>query len=292
MTDRADYFEKARGWATDTQLREGRLQRIAWTIAGVATAVALFEAVALALLTPLKTVQPITLLVDRQTGYVQALDPLQPRRVGADAALTQSFLAQYVAAREGFDRATVGNDYRRVALWSSGLARSQYLSLMPASNPDSPLARYTGGSTIVARVKSVSPLSDGTALVRFDTQQQDRNGSAGPSRPWISVIRYHYSNAPMAFEDRLINPLGFQVASYRRDAEAPNVAPPAIAANMEGPAQSVPSRLAVSTASAPTPVSNPRQRAILYGGRVAIRDVPLNQIPLGSPLVSHPDGVN
>ena len=35
----------------------------------------------LAMLAPLKTVQPITLLVDRQTGFVQALDPQSPQRV-------------------------------------------------------------------------------------------------------------------------------------------------------------------------------------------------------------------
>ena len=34
---------------------------------------------------PLKTVEPYTLLVDRQTGFVQALKPLDPR---ADLAAT------------------------------------------------------------------------------------------------------------------------------------------------------------------------------------------------------------
>ena len=286
MSDRSDYFEKARNWATETRSREARLRRIAFTVAGIAAGIALFEAVALALLVPLKTVEPITLLVDRQTGYVQALDPLQPRRIGADAALTQSFLAQYVVAREGFDRATVAHDYRRVALWSAGLARSQYLASMPASNPASPFARYPDGMVVVTRVKSVSPLSEGTAMVRFDTERQDRSGGVGPAQPWIAVIRYRYSDAPMAFEDRLVNPLGFQVASYRRDPEAPPL-PPAQTANTEQ--AQAPQRVAMATPPYPSVASRSEARANVYGAREIVRNVSINQIPMGSPLESHPD---
>jgi hypothetical protein len=90
MMNKIDYFQRAESWAVDSQETSDRSRRIAWTVAGVAAAIAMLEAVALALLTPLKTVQPITLLVDRQTGYVQALDPVRPRRVAADQALTQS----------------------------------------------------------------------------------------------------------------------------------------------------------------------------------------------------------
>jgi type IV secretion system protein VirB8 len=33
------------------------------------------------------------------------------------------------------------------------------------------------------------------------------------------VISYRYSGAPMSADDRLLNPLGFEVTRYRRDAE-------------------------------------------------------------------------
>lgn len=224
MNQNPNYFEQAASWAESAQAGAERSRRVAWIIAGVAVALAFFEAVALAMLAPLKTVQPITLLVDRHTGYVQALDPQSPRRVVADDALTQSFLAQYVAAREGFDRATVPADYRKVALLSAGSARTAYLASMPASNPASPLNLYGPGTIVSVRVKSVSKLEPGTALVRFDTQQQDGSGRFGAVQPWISVIRYRFSDAPMSVEDRLVNPLGFQVLSYRRNAEAPSPA--------------------------------------------------------------------
>lgn len=219
--NKVDYFARAESWAVSSQEGSAKSRRIAWTVAGVAAAIAMLEAVALAMMMPLKTVQPVTLLVDRQTGFVQALDPVAPRRIAADDALTQSFLAQYVSAREGFDRATVSADYRRVALWSAGRARSAYLAAMPATNPESPLRRYPAGTTVTAQVKSVSRLNDGTALVRFDTLRQDPNGHVEMGQPWVAVIRYRYVDAPMAMQERLVNPLGFQVTSYRRDAEAP-----------------------------------------------------------------------
>ena len=37
---------------------------------------------------------------------------------------------------------------------------------------------------------------------------------------WAAQIRYRYSGEPMSLEDRLANPLGFQVIEYRRDQEA------------------------------------------------------------------------
>jgi type IV secretion system protein VirB8 len=305
VSDRRDYFARAESWSDDSRVAAARSTRMAWTIAGIAIGVAALEAVALAMLAPLKTVQPITLLVDKQTGFVQALDPLTPRRVGADEALTNSLLAQYVTAREEFDRATVGADYRRVALWSGAGPRQVYVAQMPATNPASPFQRYPAGATVDARIKSVSRLGAGVALVRFDTQLQDRNGRADPPQPWLSVVRFRYLDAPMRFEDRLVNPLGFQVVSYRKDAEAP---PPstspqnALAASPQASSEPAPTRALLSSpavlvrqpASAPsyTIVAPPAvARRTLRArnddpqtGTLQRREVPINNLPLGSPL--------
>ncbi len=179
------------------------------------------------LLTPLKTVEPYTLMVDRTTGYVQALKPLDQSKIAPDTALTQSFLVQYVIAREGFDMATVNANYRKVALFSADTARSSYLQQMQVSNPQSPLVLYPRSTIVDVRVKSVSPIGKDAALVRFDTVRSDAGAQAQPPRAWVAVIRYRYSDAPMSLEDRFVNPLGFQVIGYRKDPEvlAPDGAP-------------------------------------------------------------------
>jgi type IV secretion system protein VirB8 len=214
-----EYFARARDWASDRFLRIERASRRAWIAAAIAATVAVLEGIALILLVPLKTVEPVTLLVDRHTGYVQAVRPLDPQKLEASEALTRSFLAQYVSAREGFDRATARPDYRKVALWSAGPARSTYLAKMSPDSFENPFKRYPPGVVVATAVKSISKLSPDTALVRFDTSVLS-GGQVRQARPWIAIIRYRYTGAPMRFEDRLVNPLGFQVLSYRRDAEA------------------------------------------------------------------------
>lgn len=222
------YYREAQSWAHDKQDMLRKSRRTAWLIAAGAAAIAVLEALALIVLMPLKTVEPYTLLVDRHTGFVQALQPLDPQQISGDAALTQSFLVQYVIARESFDIDALEANYRRVALWSGETARSGYLALMQASNPNSPLARYPRSSVIETRVKSVSPVGRNVALVRFDTVRRDAGGQVQPPQSWVAMIRYRYSGEPMRLEDRFVNPLGFEVLRYRRDAETlPPELPPA-----------------------------------------------------------------
>lgn len=214
------YYAEAASWNRDRVQSMRTSHRIAWGIAAAAALVAVLEAIALVLLTPLKTVQPYTLMVDRTTGYVQALKPLDEATITPDTALTQSFLVQYVIAREGFDTASLNADYRKVALFSADAARNGYLQQMQVSNPQSPLVLYPRTTLIDARVKSVSPLGPNAALVRFDTLREDKGGEPRLVGSWVAVVRYRYSPAPMALEDRFVNPLGFQVVSYRKDPEA------------------------------------------------------------------------
>src|SRR3546814_19231102 len=77
-------------------------------------------------------------------------------------------------AREGLDIDMLQSDYRKVALWSAGRARDDYLAGIQASNPDSPLMRLPRSSLIEADVKSVTPVSDDSPMVRFDTWRRDR----------------------------------------------------------------------------------------------------------------------
>lgn len=225
----AAYFREASSWAGDRRDALVSSRRTAWIIAGAAALIALFEALALLILVPLKTVVPYTLLVDRQTGFVQALKPLDTQLVSSDRALTQSFLVQYVIAREGYDYATLQADYRKVGLWSTGSARSDYISSMQAANPASPLARFPRSTVIEVVVKSVTALSDNSGLVRYETIRRDVAGQPQSAQAWVAVVHFRFSGEPMSVADRFINPLGFQVDRYRRSQEAAppvSIAPP------------------------------------------------------------------
>ena len=226
------YYEQAGSWARDRQDALRASRRVAWIVAGAAVVVAVFEATALVLLMPLKTVEPYTLMVDRNTGYVQALKPIDAQKIAPDTALTQSFLVQYVIARESFDVDALQDNYRKVALWSADPARADYIASVQFSNPGSPLARFPRSTVIETRVKSVSPLGGNAAMVRFDTQRRDAGGQPLPLRSWVAVIRYRFSTEPLQQSDRFLNPLGFKVLRYRRDQEqAPAAIEPMVTTN-------------------------------------------------------------
>lgn len=231
------YYKEAATWNRDRLEALNRSRRTAWWVAGSAAAIAILLALTLIVLMPLKTVVPYTLLVDKTTGYVQALKPLNPDKVSPDSALTQSFLVQYVIARESYDVDTVRTNYNKVALWSAEIARADYLNLMQVTNPLSPLNLYPRTTVVETDVKSVSPVSANAALVRFDTIRRDANGVAQPPRAWVALIRYRYSGEPMKLEDRFINPLGFQVLRYRKD---PETAPPPSPIPVVGPVATTP----------------------------------------------------
>jgi len=196
-----------------------RSNRRAWLVAAVVAAIALLEAIALVYLVPLKTVEPYTLLVDRQTGNVEALAPLDAQMVSPDTALTRSFLVQYVIARENFDNANVQDDYRKVSLWTAGNERQRYVTLMSANNPLNPISYMPRGGTIRTEIRSVSSLGANRSMVRFTTTRTDPGARARAPSYWAAIIDYEFSGAQMSEADRLINPLGFQVTRYRRDAE-------------------------------------------------------------------------
>lgn len=252
-----EYYKGAQSWADEKSASIASSRRIAWAVAAGAAAIALLEAIALVLLVPLKSVVPYTLLVDRQTGHVEALKPLERSTITPDAALTRSFLVQYIIARESYDYDSLQDSYRKVALWSEGDARSQYLGGMQASNPASPLATLPRRALVQVQVRSVSSLNADTSLVRFSTIQTDPGGQAQPPQFWAAVVKYRYSGAEMSAEDRMTNPLGFQVVRYRRDAET---LPEAIPAVVGGPTTATSFPQAMQAPQATQPLQTIRRR--------------------------------
>lgn len=213
------YYEDANTWSRDVHGALRASRSMAWLVAIAFGIIALLEAVALIVMMPLKTVVPYTITVDRQTGYVETAASILPGKLTQNTAVNQAFLAQYVLAREGFDATDLQANYRKVAVWSSGDARNRYLRDMAATNPQSPVKLYPATSVLQPIIKSISILSPSSAIVRFDVERRDYGAASGERRSYAAVIGYRYSDAPLRMEDRLLNPLGFQATSYRRDSE-------------------------------------------------------------------------
>ena len=219
MTDRDDYYAAARSWADGQASASSRETRIAWRVAAGAALIAVLLALALVFLVPLKSVQPYVLTVDRQTGAVEAMTTLQNGQLSQNEAVIQAQLAGYVIARETFDATDLAQQYRRVQVMSARPVASAYVAEMAANNPASPLNALSSGDTVSIRIRSVSLISDGAALVRFTATRSALGAPTGQSTDYVAAISFGFNGRPLRQADRYDNPLGFQVTRYRRDVE-------------------------------------------------------------------------
>ncbi|MFN9015067.1 MAG: virB8 family protein [Hyphomonadaceae bacterium] len=222
---RAHYYEASSTWAQDTHATLRRSQRTAWIVAGIAVGIAAIQAVALVVLVPLKQTMPYTITVDRETGYVQTTRGVNLGTLSEPEAVAQSFVVQYVLARETFDAADYREQYRKTLAWSQGAAETDYLRDWDKSNPNGIQSRVSPNTRIQVTVKSVTILGPRSAMIRFDTERSESGGGAGMRQPWVASVVYSFSGKPINEQDRYLNPLGFQISSYRRDAETTQPVP-------------------------------------------------------------------
>lgn len=215
----AAYFTESRSWDADRLRAAERSRRLAWSAAGLASLCATAAVTAVAILTPLKTVEPFVVRVDRTTGAVDVVTALTGERpVTYDEAATKYFLAQYVRAREGWLAPAAESNFRQVSIMSTPAEQQRWADAYRPTNPDSPQNRLGATAEAQVEIRAVSFVAPEVANVRF--RKTVRRASALETTDWVATIAFLYAKAPMAEADRLRNPLGFQVTSYRADPEA------------------------------------------------------------------------
>ncbi|WCR55099.1 virB8 family protein [Bartonella clarridgeiae] len=212
-----EYIREARSFDID-RMRNMRLQMkifMALTVLFGLMAIAL--ALAVVALTPLKTVEPFVIRVDNSTGIVDVVSVLKDEPQNYDEAITRYFVSKYIRARESFQLSETANNFRIISLLSSLEEQNRFAKWYSGNNPESPQNIYQN-MTVAITIKSISFLSKDLIQVRYYKTIRDPNGKEDISH-WVSVMNFSYVNARLSVEDRLINPLGFQVSAYRSDPE-------------------------------------------------------------------------
>lgn len=212
------YFAEARSWDQDRLRSAERSRKLAWAAAAGATLLAAVAVGAVAALAPLKTVQPYVVRVDRATGAVEVMNGLKAGPdVTYEEAVTKSFLATYVRARESWLAPAAEANFRQVSIMSTPAEQQRWADTFRPSNPTSPQVVYGPGAEALASVRAIGFVAPNVANVRF--HRSIRQGGQLIDTDWIATVAFTYAKAPMAEADRLRNPLGFQVTSYRADPE-------------------------------------------------------------------------
>lgn len=216
--DLKTYFSEARSWDQDRLRGAERSRRLAWTCAGVMALLAVSAVAAVATLTPLKTVAPYVVRVDRATGAVEVMTGLSgTRNLTYEEAVTKSFLATYVRARETWLAPAAEANFRQVSIMSTPEEQQRWAAYFRPTNPTSPQLAFGPGAEAQVAVRAISFVAPKVANVRF--HRTVRQGGQVADSDWIATLAFTYAKAPMSEADRLRNPLGFQVSSYRSDPE-------------------------------------------------------------------------
>ncbi|WP_336293858.1 virB8 family protein [Bartonella sp. CB169] len=211
------YYEESRGLERELINEFIKSRKTAWRVAG---AVGIFGLLGMmcgvvGFSQPAPT--PLVLRVDGTTGAVDVISVMREHETSYGEVVDRYWLNQYILNRETYDYDTIQLNYDTAALLSAPTVQQEFYKIYEGENArDKVLANK---ARITVKVRSIQPNGRGQATVRFTTQQHDSNGAIGLKQHQIATIGYTYVGAPMKSSDRLLNPLGFQVTSYRADPE-------------------------------------------------------------------------
>lgn len=219
-----------------------RSEKRAWIIAMVSILMSLILAGGYFYMLPLKKIEPYMIMADAYTGTV-SLSKLQGdyafKSLTTQEAIQKSNVTHYIVARESFDFVTTSSrDWQLVHLWSEGAVSQSYKELHDINNPQAPAKLYGRDKILRVEILSITPRTRGTpekpiyeASVRFQRNVTDkRTGLTRLLDNRTATLEYVYNNnLAMSDKQRIDNPLGFRVISYRVDGDAtgaPVIAPP------------------------------------------------------------------
>lgn len=222
VVEAPDYLQQAQSWELDRAARAERSKKVAWGVAGVAAAIALAEAIALAGLTPLKKSEPYVIRVNDTTGVVDVV-PIYTGTSNPGELVTRSQLNTYVIARERYFYGTAETDFEQVASMNTAQLNQAWATYWDKASPQSPINLYKDGTTVRVQIRSISFLKLGSgkevAQVRFTKFARPGGTGDDQATHWVSTIDFAYSKPSSDEKLRSLNPLGFKVVEYQREPE-------------------------------------------------------------------------
>lgn len=220
----ARYWEESASWEAD-RIQQWRDSARIWRwVAAAGWSCALGASVALTVLMPLKQVEPYVIRVDNSTGIVDVV-PQYDGRAQPSQLVTRYLLSHYVGVCQRFNLAMAESDYTECGALHSAQRNQLWYAQWKRSNPESPLNLYKDGTTVQARVTSVTFLKDaerdpGLAQVRYIRRVQPAGDGAEQLSHWIASIRYDYVQPSRDARLRGLNPLGFRIVDFHAEQEA------------------------------------------------------------------------
>lgn len=213
------YLEESRGLERDFIGEILASRKIAWRVACGFGLLALLAFITAIVAARREAPTPMVLRIDNSTGSVDVLTTIAKQEKTYGEIVDIYWLNTYVLNRESYDYNSIQMLYDTTALLSTPEVQREYYSIYDGQDArDKVLKDHT---RIIVKILSITPdLGGGKATVRYTSQEKSSNGQVGTLNHLIATIAYKYTDAPIGLVDRRINPLGFQVTSYRTDPES------------------------------------------------------------------------
>jgi type IV secretion system protein VirB8 len=153
-----------------------------------------------------KSLEPYVIEVEEKTGVATTVDQLTSQNFTADIMVRKYFLNQFVHAASGYDPKTYAADVTKVRLFGAPAVYSDFRRRIRSRD-------LGDTSKIDIRIKSIQFPNNNTARVRI-LKQISKADTQTENKDEVIDITFYFADLKLTMEERLINPLGFQVSKY------------------------------------------------------------------------------
>lgn len=153
-----------------------------------------------------KSLEPYVIEVEEKSGVPTVVDQSTSKTLTADESVKKYFINQFIQAAAGYDPKTYKLDTEKVRLLS---IQNVYTDFRSRIN-----ARELGvDSKIEVRIKSIQFPDPSTVQIRV-VRNTTSKVAGNTQKDEIITMNFFFTNLTLTTEERLINPLGFQVTNF------------------------------------------------------------------------------
>lgn len=220
-------YAEALDWSAERLALQKKEASMGWTAAKIMGALLAVMSIITVTIAVKKEAYPFIIELDRTTGMTQVLDIRDPQNIPVNELMDKYWLKEFTLAHESYDYRTLEHDHRKVRLMSVPEVFTPYNDQFGLENKNSIQNQLKDNAKIIVEIDSVVPEGNGIATVRFtkklvDTYTNELRGQ----NSWTARVGYEYDPVLERTErDRLDNPLGFVVTSWRVDPITVTTAP-------------------------------------------------------------------
>lgn len=161
-----------------------------------------------------KSLEPYVIEISDKTGMPTVVEQETVKKFTSDEVIKRYFINEFLRVSEGYDPFTYKQDYKKLRLLCDAKVYREFLSQLSVKNPESPINTLGSRGKREIKIKSIQFLEPQTVQVRALIENSGVY-TGQKQRDVVIYMSFKFVNLNLSMQDRMINPLGFQVDSYR-----------------------------------------------------------------------------